>query len=165
MLAMQYADDERGRLTERIFEFPQFPALAPGGPTAAGSSFSQSIRVTSNRGSFLRWVATRGVVQFSTVLPLTGLEAANLMLRVQVNGQEDLTTAGQLSSPSSFAALFSEIAAPWLWMAAPPRLRVGDELLVTVTNIWPATGSPPTLTPEVTLRLVDDEWWRILYGA
>jgi hypothetical protein len=165
MLAMQYADDERGRLTERIFEFPQFPPLVPGGPTAAGSSATQTIMVTSNRSTFVRFVALRGVLQFTTVLPLTGLELPNLMLRLQINGEEDLTTGGQVSSPSSFGALFSETAAPWLWLAAPPRLRSGDEIQATVTNITPGGEGGGTLTPEVCLRLVDDEWWRILYGA
>ena len=165
MLAMQYADDERGRLTERIFEFPPFSALLPGGPAAAGSQQMQTIQVTSNRSSFVRMVALRGILQNSSIVPLTGLETANLMLRLQINGEEDLTTSGQVSGTSSFAALFADNAAPWLWFAAPPRLRAGDELQLTVTNIFPSVEGAPNLTPEGCGRLVDDEWWRILYGA
>jgi hypothetical protein len=165
MLAMQYADDERGRLTERIFKFPQFPGLSPGGPTAADSVATSTIQVQSNRSSFSRMVALRGVLQFSDTTPLTGLETANLQLRLQINGEEDLTTSGQVSGTASFAALFSEDSAPWLWFAAPPRLRAGDELQLTVTNVFPDVEGAPTLVPEVCVRLVDDEWWRILYGA
>jgi hypothetical protein len=165
LLAMQYADDERGRLTERIFVFPQFNALQPGGAPVPAASQQQTIMVTSNRSSFVRFVAVRGVVQNSSVLPLTGLEAATLSLRLQINGEEDLTTAGQVSGQASFATMFSDNAAPWFWLAAPPRLRAGDEILVTVTNISPVVEGAPVLTPEVALRLVDDEWWRILYGA
>lgn len=158
-LAMQYADDERGRFTERMFEFPQFAQLTP------GASDTQIIEVVSNRTDFVRFVALRGVLQNSTVLPLTGLELAQLMLRLQINGEEDLTTSGVLSNPVSFASLFAESAAPWLWFAAPPRLRVGDILQATVTSIVPAGEGAPNLTPEVTCRLVDDEWWRALYGT
>jgi hypothetical protein len=34
-LATQYAADERGRFTERVFVFPQFQPLDPGGATVA----------------------------------------------------------------------------------------------------------------------------------
>jgi hypothetical protein len=165
MLAMQYADDERGRLTERIFKFPQFPVLLPGGPSASGSSATSTVQVQSVRSSFCRMVAIRGILQLSDTKPLTGLETANLQLRLQINGEEDLTTSGQVSGTASFAALFAEDSAPWFWFAAPPRLKSGDELQCTVTNILPATEGAPELTPEVCVRLVDDEWWRILYGA
>jgi hypothetical protein len=162
-LAIQYADDERGRFTERIFEFPQFAALLPGGFSVAGATQSQTVQVVSNRTSFVRLVAIRGVVQNSSILPLSGLELAQLMLRFQINGEEDLTTSGTVSNPASFAALFANAAAPWLWFAAPPRLRVGDTLMATVTNNASPDGA--TLTPEVTCRLVDDQWWRSLYGS
>lgn len=164
-LAVEYSDDERGRFTERIFEFPQFAALAPGGSAVGAASDVQTIQVTSNRSSFVRLVALRGVLQFCDELPLTGLELANLQLRLQINGEEDLTTSGTTSSPSSFAALFANSAAPWLWLAAPPRLRVGDMVQATVTNTWPVGEGAPNLTPEVCLRLVDDEWWQSLYGS
>jgi hypothetical protein len=164
-LAIQYADDERGRFTERMFEFPQFNALVAGGSGVSGATDSQIIEVVSNRTDFVRLVALRGTLQASTLLPLTGLELAQLMLRLQINGEEDLTTSGVVSNPVSFAALFANSAAPWLWFAAPPRLRVGDILQATVTNIAPAGEEAPLLTPEVTCRLVDDQWWRALYGS
>lgn len=163
MLALQYADDERGRFTERVFVFPQYSALVPGGVSTVGAQQLQTIQVTSNRTSFVRLVACRGVLQRSTVTPLTGLELAQLTLRLQINGEEDLTTSGQVSGAASFATLFAQQAAPWFFFAAPPRLRVGDQVDAIVTNIT-ATGGA-TLTPEVSLRLVDDEWWRLLYGG
>jgi hypothetical protein len=162
-LSVLYSDDERGRFTERIFAFPQFAALVPGGTGVAGTTDAQTIQVTSVRSSFVRLVALRGVLQFSNTLPLTGLERAALMLRIQIDGEEDLTTSGTTSNPASFAALFADSAAPWLWFAAPPRLRAGDIVQATVTNNAPGGG--PTLTPEVVCRLVDDEWWQSLYGT
>lgn len=162
-LQEQYADDERGRFTERVFEFPQYGALAPGGAAVAAAVQTQQVEVVSNRTDFVRLVALRGVLQNTTVLPLTGLELSFLQLRLQINGEEDFTTSGLVGGVSSFAALFANAAAPWFWFAAPPRLRVGDILLATVTNIAPAAGGA-TLTPEVCARLVDDEWWRALYG-
>ena len=74
-----------------------------------------------------------------------------------------MTTGGNQSLPTSFSILFSNTSAPWFWFACPPRLRVGDLLQCTVTNTSPEDGA--TLTPEVACRLVDDEWWRILYGG
>jgi hypothetical protein len=162
-LAIQYADDERGRFTERIFEFPQFKPLVGGNPP--GNTDSQIIEVVSNRTDFVRLVALRGTLQNATVLPLSGLELAQLMLRLQINGEEDLTTSGVVTNPSSFAALFANSAAPWLWFSAPPRLRVGDIIQATVTSIVPESEGATVLTPEVTLRLVDDQWWRALYGS
>jgi hypothetical protein len=162
-LAIQYADDERGRFTERIFEFPQFKPLVPG--PAPVSVDQQIVEVVSNRTDFVRLVALRGTLQNSSVLPLSGLELAQMMLRLQINGEEDLTTSGVITNPVSFAALFANSAAPWLWFSAPPRLRVGDIVMATVSSIVPVGDGAPTLTPEVTLRLVDDQWWRALYGS
>lgn len=165
-IQIQYADDERGRFTERLFIFPQFAALQPGGPTALNSSDTQQVQITSNRTSFVRLVAMRGVLQFSSVLPLTGLEEASLLLRLQINGEEDLITSGnQVNNGLSFASLFSADTAPWFWMAAPPRLRTSDILQATITNISVAGEGSPVLTPELSLRIVDDEWWRALYGG
>ena len=160
MLDVQYADDERGRFTERIFEFPQFDLLDAGGGTDV-----QTIQVMSNRTSFVRLVALRGVLQFSSNTPLTGLELAALFLRLQINGEEDLTTSGQQANPASFAMLFANESAPWFWFACPPRLRVGDILQATVTNNTIAGEGAANLTPEVAVRLVDDEWWQALYGG
>lgn len=164
-LQIQYADDERGRFTERVFIFPTFSPLAPGGLVVPGASQSQTVQIMSNRTSFVRLVAVRGILSFTNVLPLTGLELAQLQLRLQINGEEDLTTSGQQSNPASLATLFAQQTAPWFWFACPPRLRVGDIVQATVTNTWPAGEGTPTLTPEITLRLVDDEWWRALYGG
>lgn len=162
-LQIQYADDERGRFTERVFIFPQFAGLVAGGSTVAGATQQQVIQVMSNRTSFVRLVALRGILANSTTTPLSGLELAALQLRLQINGEEDLTTSGQQSNPASFATLFAEQTAPWFWFACPPRLRVGDILEATVTNNLTVGGA--TLTPEVACRIVDDQWWRALYGG
>ena len=164
-LAVEYADDERGRFTERVFVCPPFSPLTPGGPTVATATQMQTVKVTSNRTSFVRLVAMRGVLFNSDVLPLTGLELAQLKLRVQINGEEDFSTSGDSSLPTSFAILFADVDAPWFWWACPPRLRSSDNIEVTVTNFAPAVEGAPTLTPEVAFRLVDDEWWRALYGG
>jgi len=165
MLMLQYADDERGRFTERIFEFPQFADLTTGGFSTPSANDTQQIEVTGNRTSFLRLVALRAVLQNSNQTPLSGLETAQLLLRLQVNGEEDFTTGGNVSAPSSFAMLFSDVAAPWFWFACPPRLRVGDTVQATVTSIAAGGEGAPILTPEVAVRLVDDEWWQVLYGG
>lgn len=146
-LIIQYADDERGRFTERVFEFPQFADLQPGGFSVAAANDFQQVQVSANRTSFVRLVAVRAVLQNSSVLPLNGLEQAKLMLRLQINGEEDFTTGGIVSAPASFAMLFSEVAAPWFWFACPPRLRIADMLQATVTNIAAAIEGAPVLTP------------------
>jgi hypothetical protein len=165
-LAVQYADDERGRFTERVFVCPPFSPLAPGGPTVAAAQQVQTVQITSNRTSFVRLVAMRGIL-FNTdqALPLSGLELSFLKLRVQINGEEDFSTSGNSSNPVSFATCFADVDAPWFWWACPPRLRVGDNIEVTVTNFAPVGDGAPTLTPEVAFRLVDDEWWQALYGG
>lgn len=164
ILAQQYADDARGRFTERVFEFPPYDALVPGGSTVVGASQMQTVQVVSNRTSFVRLVALRGILKMSSTTPLTGLELANLMLRLQINGEEDLITSGESSNPSSFEILFSNTTAPWYWFAAPPRLRVGDQLQATITNDL-SVESETDLTPELAARIVDDKWWMALYGG
>ena len=161
LLAQQVADNERGRFTERVFAFPQFDPLAPGGIGISGTSQSQQIQVTTNRSSFVRLVACRGILQFSDS-DLNGLEAANLLFKLSINGEEELTTSGNVGGFASFAAMFSSSAAPWFWFASPPRLRNGDTVQCTVVNNL-AEGS--TLTPEFLLRLVDDQWWQAVYGV
>jgi hypothetical protein len=163
MLQKQYADDERGRFTERVFVMPPFPALTPGGSTVPGAVSTQSFQVTSNRTSFVRLVAARGVL-INSSQALTGLEPGFLSLSLSINGEEEMTTGGNVGRPASFATLFSDEAAPWFWFAAPPRLRVGDTMQATVINNVAEGEGSPNLTPEVAVRLVDDEWWQALYG-
>lgn len=158
-LARQYADDARGRFTERIFRFPNFGNIGSG-----NSSAPQNVQITGNRTSFVRLVAMRGGLANAETTPLTGLELGGLALRLQINGTEDLTTNGQGEIPAEFDGLFSPIA-PWFWFAAPPRLRVSDQLQATVTNNFNASGEGSGLTPYLLLRIVDDEWWRTLYGT
>lgn len=164
LLALQYADDERGRFTERVFTIPQFSALAPGGPSVAAATQQQTVQMVSNRTSFVRLVAMRGVLQLSDTLPLNGLETANLTMDVQLDGEENLFTSGDKQTrPPTFAELFATDTAPWFWFAAPPRLRVGDTMLVEVTNTF-TVGTDIHLTPAVSFRIVDDRWWQAMYG-
>src|SRR4051812_23450528 len=90
-LAVQYADDERGRFTERLFPFPDFAALQPGGSTVPAAVNTQSIEVVSNRTDFVRLVAFRGVITFSDRSP-TAFDLANLKLQLSINSEEDLMT-------------------------------------------------------------------------
>lgn len=158
-LLTQISDDARGRFTERVFRFPDFGNIATG-----NSSPAVQIQVTSNRTSFLRLVAMRGGLKNAQTTPLTGLELGGLTLRLQINGSEDLTTNGQGEINAEFDGLFSPIA-PWFWFAAPPRLRVGEQVQATVTNNFNASGEGSGLTPYLMLRMVDDEFWRELYGT
>lgn len=161
-IARLAAENDRGRFTERIFVFPQFDPLEAGGPTNAASVQSKTINITTNRSPILRLVAFRGILQFSDTLPLNGLETANLLVSLSINGEEELTTEGGSGGPVSIASLCSSNVAPWFFFAAPPVLRNGDTMQVTVTNNFEEGA---TLTPEISLRLVDDEWWQALYGT
>lgn len=164
LLALQYADDERGRFTERILKVPAFNALAPGGLSVAAANQQISVSIVSNRTSFVRLVAVRGVLKNSSSA-LTGLEEANLLLQVSINGEENLVTSGEAGGvPASFAELFATDSAPWFWFAAPPRMRIGDLLNTTVTNDL-AISTETNLTPAVSYRIVDDQWWQAMYGA
>ena len=163
IIQIQYADDERGRFTERIFSFPAFNALAPGGTAVSAATDESSVQIVSNRTSFVRLVALRGVLKLSDTLPLTGFEEANLLLQVDINGEENLVTAGERTGTSSFAELFDNNNAPWFWFAAPPRLRVGEILNATITNDF-AANTEINLTPALSARIVDDRWWQAMYG-
>lgn len=165
LLDIQYADDERGRFTERVFVFPAFSGLIAGGMSVPGAQASTQVQVMSSRSSFVRMVALRAVLTSTSVLPLTGLELAQLTLAFSINGEEDLTTGGELETPATLATLFANQTAPWFWFACPPRLRAGDMLQATVTNTAPAGEGSPVFGVEVTARLVDDEWWMALYGG
>jgi hypothetical protein len=150
--------DERGRFTERVFVFPPFAGVVPG-----GDGQQSTIEVTSNRTGLMRLVALRGVILSAT--DPTPYDAANLKLRLQINGTEDFTTSGQQVNPVSFAILFANTAAPWWWYACPPRIKSGDMLQVTITNTLPGGEGANIMVPEVALRLVDDEYWQAYYGG
>lgn len=152
MLARQRADEAAGIFTERFQDFP-FPAIGPGlFAQPALSPFS----VKSMGGRYVRCLAIRGVT--SSEDAATGQELASLRLRLQLNGQNDWI-GGNETNFASFAALFDDDTAPWFWFLSPPLLRSGDDLTLTVQN----TSADLTLTPEVTLRMIDDELWQELY--
>ena len=152
----------RGRFFERIFRFPDFQILTALGPTTD----TQQIDVKSNGDSFVRLVAIRGIVNTFGALPSgTNHEAANTFLQLEIDGLESFMTSGRVELPASFAILFSETAAPWLWLSAPPIIRVGETLSANVRVN--AANMPPEVgwQPELALRLVDDNVWCALYGS
>lgn len=157
--AIQVMDAASGRFVERVLEWPPFAALGPGISTGA-----QTVQIMGLQSAFVRLVAMRGGLKLTNQFPLTGLESANLALRLQVDGENDLTTSGQQTFPSEFDGLFTQTA-PWFWFSSPPRLRINDQLQATITNTFAVGGGGPTLTPYFMVRIVEDKWWTELYGT
>jgi hypothetical protein len=156
MLARQRADGAAGLFTERFQDFPFVP-IAPGDSANPGVLPFVPFTVTSQGGRYLRCLAIRGVTNSDS--DFTGLELAALRLRLQLNGQNDFI-GGNETNDASFAALFDDETAPWFWFLSPPLLRAGDQLTLTVHN----TSTEATLTPEVAIRLMDDDLWQELYS-
>jgi hypothetical protein len=144
-----------GYFVERLFDFP-FPEILP------GHSAQVNMRVMSMGARYIVLPAIRGVVKFAQRDPPSGLELANLMLRLVLNGQDDWIHDGQGGNSVSFATLFSNPLAPWFWFEHPFRLRAGDNLLATVTNNFEGEGND--LTPGLTLRMMDADIYWDLYG-
>jgi len=165
-LARQWRDDARGRFTERLFVFPDSGLVAPNTQTEN----SQGVPIVSNRTSFVRLVAIKGSILSSISeganVYEAGVDEANMRLRLQINGEEDLVTTGQGSGFAPYSDLFQPTA-PWLWFAAPPRLRVNDVLLANWENTYGTADSPITknLCATLTARICDDRWWQALYGT
>lgn len=153
----------RGRWFERLFIFPAFDTFAASTPTLVEST--QSIDIKSNGDSFVRLVAMRGVVATFGAAPLGGnYETVHTFFQMEIDGLEDFTTSGRTVQPSSFDMAFSESAAPWLWLAAPPILRVGETVAVKVTIDPTVITGEVAWQPQFGLRLVDDNVWCELYG-
>jgi hypothetical protein len=152
-LARQRADDAAGRFNERAFVF-QIPAIA------GGDSGEVIIPITSQGGKYVRLLSMRGVV-VSSASP-SPFDATAASLQLQLNGQADMIVGGESENACSFAMLFSDRRAPWLWFQSPPLMRTGDMLRLVVRNGYEGE-SPPTLTPEVTFRIIDDDLWQELF--
>jgi hypothetical protein len=152
----------RGRWFERVFVFPDFAIMT----AASGvNSDAQQIDVKSNGDSFVRLVAMRGVVNtFGSFGAGNNFEAKNTFLQLEIDGLEDFTTSGKTVQPISFDAAFSENAAPWLWLSAPPILRVGETVAATVSMILAQIPSDIGWQAQLAFRLVDDNVWCELYG-
>lgn len=153
MLARQRIDDAIGRFGERIQDFP-FDPIAPATTVDAPQS---PFTVTSLGGRFVRCTALKGVTASSAAF--NGTELAALRLRIELNGQSSFI-GGNGTNFASFAALFASQRAPWFWFLSPALFRAGDKLRITVAN----TDAARTLTPEVSLRLIDDTLWQELYS-
>lgn len=151
----------RGRWFERVFTFPDFAQFQPTGITED----SQQIDVKSNGDSFVRLVAMRGVVNtFGSFGEGNDFEAKNTFLNLQIDGLEDFMTSGKTTQPTSFATLFSDSAAPWLWLGAPPILRVGETVAAIISVIQSQIPEGVAWQPQLSLRLIDDNVWCELYG-
>lgn len=155
-LARQWNDDARGRFTERLFTFADSVVVAPGTTTDPGST----IDVVSNRGDFLRMVALRGSI-VATSGAQVSTDLTNIRLSLTINGEEFFATDGKKEGFASYADMFTTNA-PWFWYASPPRLRVGDVLRANWQNTNGGGGN--SITASLVARLVDDQWWRALYG-
>jgi hypothetical protein len=164
-LASQRRDDNDGRFTERFIEF-SYPAIAP------LDSNTQRTQIQSMGARFVRILAIRAtLLQTSDPLP-TGVELATLLLRVQSGASNDLfvgagvglNTGRIVPNVVSFAAICSGSPDPWFWFMSAPRLPAGETLQATVTNGgFNETGAAPTLTPELTFRVMDDKLYKRLY--
>lgn len=164
------ADDEarelyalaRGRFVERLFVFPDFAVFEQ---ATGGDVDTQQIDIKSNGDSFVRLVAMRGVVNtFGSFGAGNNFELKNTFLQLEADGLEDFTTSGKTVLPVSFDVAFSESAAPWLWLAAPPLLRVGETLAATIRVNQAQIPAEIGWQPQLALRLVDDSIWCALYG-
>jgi len=151
----------RGRWFERVFVFPDFLVF----DAASLATDTQQIDVKSNGDSFVRLVALRGTVNtFGSAGAGNDFELRNTFLQIEIDGLEDFTTSGKTIQPISFACAFSDSAAPWLWLSAPPILRVGETVAATVTVIQAQIPSEVGWQPQLAFRLVDDNVWCELYG-
>ncbi len=123
-------------------------------------------------GRYIRCLAMRGVTSSDTA-PIDGTELAAVQLRIQLNGQNDFI-GGNETGFASLALLFGSgapqpglvqptqrrrVSPPWLWFLSPPLFRAGDTITMTATN----TDEARVMTPEVSLRLIDEEVWLELY--
>lgn len=171
MLARQRGDASRGRFSERLTVY-NFDLRS--------SSRQQQIvhKVQSMGGAFVRVVSMRGTVAFSTQSEFLGVEMAALRLRVQLNGQQDLVTADGQPIDShngvSFAMLFAgdqqnfadagaQQDAPPFYFIVPPKLRVSDNLALTVTSVINIGEGTPELTCQLVLTLMDNDLYEDLY--
>jgi hypothetical protein len=152
----------RGRWFERVFVFPDFAILTNASTT---DNDTQQIDVKSNGDSFVRLVAMRGTVNtYGSAGAGNDFELRNTFLQLEIDGLEDFTTSGKTIQPISFANAFSDSAAPWVWLAAPPILRVGETISATVSMILAQIPDEVGWQAQFALRLVDDNVWCELYG-
>lgn len=152
----------RGRFFERLFRFPDFDIFTAASTQATST---RSIDIKSNGDSFVRLVALRGVVNtFGSAGQGNNFEAKNVSFTLAADGVEDFTTSGQTTLPVSFAEAFADDSAPWLWLTAPPLLRVGETLAANITAIIAQIPEEVGWQPQLCLRLCDDNVWCELYG-
>jgi hypothetical protein len=150
----QRADANDGRFTERFLEFI-FPPIPP------GTSATVRLAMQSMGGRFTRITGLRGTL-LTTSAPEFGLGLANLLLKFQLGAAQDMIVNGQ--GFTSLAILCGGSPDPWFHFAAPPRIRTGDTMQATFFNAgFLEGGAAPTLQPEFTIKIIDDEIYRRLY--
>jgi hypothetical protein len=162
-VARQRIDDSEGRFNERVFTFT-FAPIDPG----ATASIEQS--VTSLGGRFVRCTAWRANIdrRFAG----SGMEMANMALRVQLNGQADLM-GGNGNNFATLASLFASFTdtgppvtltkTPWFQWLSPPAFRAGDLLRLTLVNTFVGEGAV-AIGAQISWRLIDDELWQELWN-
>lgn len=162
-LARQRIDDAAGRFNERVFVFT-FPPIDPG----AFSIIEQS--VTSLGGRFVRCVSWRANIDRR--FQGSGMEMANMSLRVQLNGQADLI-GGNTNNFATLANLFQSFTdtgppltltnSPWFQWLSPPVFRAGDLLRLSLVNTFVGEGAA-AIGAQVAWRLIDDDLWQELWN-
>ena len=156
--ATQERDRTHGRFTERFLEFSF-------GPIAPFASQTVKLQVQSMGSRFIRVLALRATLLKSTQV-LHGTELANLLLRFQAGASEDMIVTGQgdPTNACSFAMFSAGDPDPWFYFLSPPMMRAGDTFQATVSNGgFLEGGAAPTLTPELTLKVMDDKLYTRLY--
>lgn len=168
----QWRDDQmRGRWNQRlrVFLFDQL--------TAPSRTQTQTVKVNSIGGRYVRLVAMRGTLAASSA-SLQGDELSHLRLRILLNGSSDLIARERDNflppegngQTVAFASLFGGDAedpngtdAPMYWFAAPPRLLTSDALSITVTSTVNRGEGTPTLAASLALMFVDADLYESLY--
>lgn len=162
-LARQRIDDAAGRFNERLFVFT-FPPINPGDAAVIEQD------ITSLGGRFVRCTAWRANIdrRFAG----SGMEMANVSMRVQLNGQADLI-GGNATNFATLATLFASFTdtgppvtltnTPWFQWLSPPVFRAGDLLRVSLVNTFVGEGSA-AIGAQISWRLMDDELWQELWN-
>ena len=158
-LARQRIDQSQGLFGERVQEFT-FGPIAPNGGVGQTTP-TPGITIPSMGGRYIRCLAMRGTIKAPRLtFAEKDFALASLQLRAQLNAQGDMITGLDPPNATSFRMLFGDAQQPWLWFLSPPVFRAGDLLTMTVTN----TDLALTITPDIGLRLIDDELWQELFS-
>lgn len=118
----------------RIYRVPQLAAVGAGVD-------SQSVSVPFRRSGLV-------LAAYGTTLGATAAEAANLEVRIQMGGTEDLITDGESFAFASFRALFGDSQN---WFPIGKRVRLKADWSVTFRN-----RSGAGITPSMYFVVLED---------